>query len=177
MREALPPPDDPRAAPRELLAALRRLVGEPTAAGYCADLLDGVDAHAYADVLPYLGGNLDWDAYWARAWGARGLLYVWADPVGPAVVQGLDDPAWRVAENCLKVATVRELSAAGPAAVELAEHALPRVRAQAVRTLGVVGDTEHVEAVEAALDDLDVGVRVAAQRAMTRLVERLDLPT
>ena len=177
MREALPAPDHLRAAPRELLAALRRLVGEPAAAGYCVDLLDGADAHAYADVLPYLGGNLEWDAFWMRAWGARGLLYVWADAAGPAVVQGLRDPAWRVAENCLKVSTVRELSAAGPAADELSRHALPRVRAQAVRTLGVVGDTEHVEVVEAALDDPEVGVRTAAERAMTRLVERLDLPT
>lgn len=177
MREALPPPDDPRAAPRELLAALRRLVGEPAAAGYCVDLLDGADAHAYADVLPYLGGNLEWDAYWARAWGARGLLYVWDDSAAPMVVTGLHDPAWRVAENCLKVAAVRELAAAGPAAVRLAEHSLPRVRAQAVRTLGIVGDTEHVDVVGAALDDPDVGVRVAAERAMTRLAERLDLPT
>jgi HEAT repeat protein len=46
-----------------------------------------------------------------------------------------------------------------------------------VRTLGVVGDTEHVEVVEAALDDPDVSVRMAAERAMTRLVERLDLTT
>lgn len=177
MREALPPPDDPRAAPRVLLAALRRLVGEPAAAGYCVDLLDGADPHTYADVLAYLGGHLDWDPYWVRAWGARGLLYVWADSAGPSVVQGLHDPAWRVAENCLKVATVHELSAAGPAAVELAGHPLPRVRAQAVRTIGVVGDTEHVAVVEAAFDDPDVGVRGAADRAMTRLVQRLDLPT
>jgi HEAT repeat protein len=77
----------------------------------------------------------------------------------------------------LKVSTVRELSAAGPAADELSRHALPRVRAQAVRTLGVVGTPSTSPTVEAALDDPDVGVRMAAERAMTRLVERLDLPT
>lgn len=179
MRDTLPAPPDPRAPPRELLAALRRQIGESAAAECCAKLLSGADPHQLADVLPYLGGGpvptRYWDDYWPRAWGARGLLYVWTEPVGATVVHGLEDSAWRVAENCLKVSSIRELAAAGPGAVGLAAHRLARVRAQAVRTLGVVGDTEHVRMVDAALDDPDVGVRAAAERAMSRLVERLDL--
>lgn len=179
MREALPAPPDPRAPPRELLAALRRQVGEAAAAELCADLLAGADPHQLADVLPYVGGGpvptVYWDDYWPRAWGARGLLYVWAERASPVVVRGLGDGAWRVAENCLKVSSMRELAGAAPGAAELVAHRLPRVRAQSVRTLGVVGDTEHVHAVEAALDDADVSVRAAAERAMSRLVERLDL--
>jgi hypothetical protein len=38
-----------------------------------------------------------------------------------------------------------------------------------------VGDTEHVETVDAALDDPEVSVRTAAERAMARMAERLDL--
>jgi HEAT repeat protein len=50
------------------------------------------------------------------------------------------------------------------------------VRAQAVRTLGLVGDTEHVDAVRAALDDDDEAVRRQAGRAYERMARRLDLP-
>ena len=50
------------------------------------------------------------------------------------------------------------------------------MRAQAVRTLGVVGDTEHVELVRAALDDPEPSVRQQAARAYDRMARRLDLP-
>jgi hypothetical protein len=176
MRPRLPAPQHPRAAPRDLLAALRREIGESAAAACCAELLDGADPVDYADVLPYLGGNLDWPDHWARVWGARGLLYVWTESAGTVVVAGLADPAWRVVENCLKVSTQRELSDAGPAAVGLTGHHRARVRAQAVRTLAAVGDTEHVVAVAALADDPEPTVRAATDRAMTRLIERLDLP-
>jgi HEAT repeat protein len=73
------------------------------------------------------------------------------------------------------VATRREIGEAGPGAARLAGHALPRVRAQAVRTLGVVGDTEHVVVVRSALDDAEGVVRRAAALALDRLVGRLDL--
>lgn len=52
----------------------------------------------------------------------------------------------------------------------------PRLRAQAVRFLGIAGDTEYADAVRAALDDPDPAVRQAAGRALTRLGRRLDLP-
>jgi HEAT repeat protein len=77
---------------------------------------------------------------------------------------------------CLKVSALRELAEAGDPAVPLTEHQLPRVRANAVRTLGLVGDTEHVDAVAAVLDDEDPLPRRAADLAMRRITARLDLP-
>jgi hypothetical protein len=44
-----------------------------------------------------------------------------------------------------------------------------------LRTLGAVGDTEHVHAVRAALTDEHPDVRRQATRAWERLVVRLDL--
>jgi HEAT repeat protein len=182
MRRPVPPPDDPELLPRDLLAALRRQIGEPAAVDCCVELLTGADLRDWTDVLPYVGGRatatlLDGRVgeEWARAWGARGLLYVWAASAGAPVVAGLADPFWRVAEHCLKVSTLRELGPAGPLAAELARHDLPRVRAQAIRTLGAVGDTEHVDTVDAALGDPEISVRTAAERALARLAERLDL--
>jgi HEAT repeat protein len=76
---------------------------------------------------------------------------------------------------CLKVATLREIGEAGPGAVPLLQAELPRVRVNAVRCLGAVGDTEHVDGVVDALDDEDQAVRRAAARAVRQLARRLDL--
>ncbi|MEP6665748.1 MAG: HEAT repeat domain-containing protein, partial [Nocardioidaceae bacterium] len=179
----LPPPTDLAGTPRDMLAELERHVGTATAAGWCADLLEGADPHDYVGMLHYLGGRatqgvLDgwWGPlYWVRTWGARGLRYVWSDTAAPAVVAGLGDEAWRPAEMCLKVSWLREIGEAGPGAARLIDHELPRVRAAAVRCLGRVGDTEHVEIVEAALDDEHADVRRAAARALTEMANRLDL--
>lgn len=178
----LPTPTKGDASPRELVTELGRIVGPETAAGWCADLLAGADPHDYVEMLDYLGSNTrkaafdpSWYDYWPRTWGARGLLYVWADSAAPVVVEGLADAHWRPAEMCLKVATKREIGEAGPGAVPLSEHELPRVRAASMRCLGKVGDTEHVEIVDAALDDEHPQVRRAAARALTAMVKRLDL--
>lgn len=182
MSDPLPSPHHLDAHPRDLLAELAAAVGETRAAQDCADLLMGADPEEFADVLPYLGGSAKAviegrvKRGWARVWGARGLLYVWTEPASYAVVQGLADRSWRVAENCLKVSTVRQIGAAGPGAALLLDHRLARVRAQAVRTLGVVGDTEHVSAVRSARGDAEAAVRQAADRALRQLNERLDLP-
>jgi HEAT repeat protein len=179
----LPVPEDVTAAPRILLAQLRDLVGEARAVDICVELLTGAAAADFRAELWYFGaqatpGVLDgsWAPYWTRVWGARGLLYVWSPAAAPVVISGLADPAWRVAEMCLKVSSLRELAEAGDSSVGLTEHELPRVRANAVRTLGLVGDTEHVEAVVAALADEEPSVRRAADLAMRRLTARLDLP-
>ena len=149
---------------------------------WCADLLAGADVRDYAAMLAYLGRNCataafdpGWHDYWHRTWGARGLLYVWADSAVGAVVVGLADEHWRPAEMCLKVATKREIGEAGPGALTLVAHELPRVRAHAVRCLGVVGDTEHCLVVQEAADDEDPAVRRAAARARTLMARRLDL--
>lgn len=166
------------------MARLAADVGEPEAAGICADLLGGADPRDHPATFPYfadlatekfLAGT--WGPeYWSRVWGARGLLYVWSDPVAPTVVHGLSDEAWRVAEMCLKVAARREIAAAGDGAVPLAGHELSRVRAAAMRLLGAVGDTEHVDTVELCLDDTDPEVRRHADRALRAMTRRLDLP-
>ena len=69
------------------------------------------------------------------------------------------------------------LDAAGVAAAVAAAHdaMLARVRAAAARALAVVGDTEHVDALEELLEDVDPAVRRTAGRAVERLRSRLDL--
>jgi hypothetical protein len=181
----LPPAlEDVRETPRDLLARLAAHVGEQRAARLCADVLAADDPHDNAEMVLFLGGApgrsiLDggsWGPdYWTRVWGARGLLYVWDDSVAPTVLARLCDEAWRVAEMCLKVSAKRELPAADDAA-RLAGHDLPRVRANAMRVLGACGDTEHVDAALAGLDDPAEEVRRAAARAVDRLESRLDLP-
>jgi hypothetical protein len=183
----LPLPRDLEAPVGSLVRELADHLGVRPTVDVCVDLLRGADRKDHPDVMPYLTGLVfdeaspiyypsQWKDYWVRTWGARGLLYVWDDSAAPAVVAGLDDEHWRPAEMCLKVSTKREIGEAGPRAAELAVGGgPPRVRVQALRTLGVVGDTEHVEAVERLLDDEDVGVRRQAARSLTQLGRRLDL--
>jgi hypothetical protein len=170
-----------------LVPELGRHLGEPGAVAVCVDLLTGTSREAHLAALPYLTGlsfavgapTRDpgrWPDLWVRTWGARGLLYVWDDVASPAVVDGLADPDWRPAEMCLKVATRREVAGAGDGAAALTDHPLPRVRAQALRTLAVCGDTEHVAAVQDRLHDDHEDVRRHAARALEGLAGRLDLP-
>jgi hypothetical protein len=183
----LPPPAPGDRPVAQRIRELDGLVGRDRLVEVCVDLLRGADRVAYLPELPYLTGHawepgdpvLDpavWKDYWVRTWGARGLLHCWDDVATDAVVVGLGDEHYRPAEMCLKVAAAHDVAGAGPGAAALAGHDLPRVRAQAVRTLGVVGDTEHVDAVLGALDDPDASVRTQAARAYVRLAGRLDLP-
>jgi HEAT repeat protein len=168
--------------PRDLLALLEARVGAATAARLCADVLAADDPHDHPEMVLFLGGpagrsvledGTSWKPYWTRSWAARGLLYVWDDPVAPVVLDRLRDEHWRVAEMCLKVSALRELPC-GDEAVRLSGHELPRVRAAAARAVGACGDTEH----RAALDDLALDpseeVRRAAGRALERMEARLD---
>lgn len=152
----------------------------------CTDLLGVADREEHLPVLPYLTGHSfddgeatrdphRWPDLWVRTWGARGLLHVWDDRASDAVVAGLADADWRPAEMCLKVAARHEVGGAGDGAARLATHELPRVRTHAMRALGAVGDTEHVEVVRERLDDEHADVRRAAARALERLAARLDL--
>jgi HEAT repeat protein len=185
-RPALPPPVDRDRPVAGLVRALADLLGEEATVAVCLDLLGGADRRAHLPELAYLTGldvspgsavldPASWKDYWVRTWGARGLLYVWSMSAVTAVVAGLDDEHWRPAEMCLKVATRREVGEAGPGAARLLGHALPRVREQALRTLAVVGDTEHVAAVRERLGDEHPAVRARAGRALESLAARLDL--
>jgi HEAT repeat protein len=100
---------------------------------------------------------------------------VWDDSATDAVVQGLTDQHWRPAEMCLKVAARHDVAGTGAGAAALADHDLPRVRAQAMRALAVAGDSEHVVVVRDHLSDEDEGVRRQAARALDVLERRLGL--
>ena len=183
----LPPPGDRDVPVATRIRELDALVGRDRFVEVCVDLLGGADRTSYVPELRYLTGHTwdgddpvrdpaVWKDYWVRTWGARGLLYCWHDAATDAVVTGLGDEHYRPAEMCLKVAAKHDVAGAGPGAAALARHELPRVRANAVRTLGVVGDTEHAEVVLATLDDPEVWVREQAARAYERMARRLDLP-
>jgi HEAT repeat protein len=174
-----------RPTPRMLVGRLVSDVGTDAAVDLCVDLLAGGDPDRHEPAVRLLSGHdlgvpelrdRGWKDYWWRVWGARGLLYVWADRAGAPVVHGLDDGHWRPAEMCLRVASLRELAEGADAAVRLAGHDLSRVRATAVRMLGRTGETEHVAAVRSALDDTDEQVRRAAGLALDRMALRLDRP-
>ena len=183
---ALPPPRDIEAHVGDLVVELAGHLGQAAVVALCQELLGGADRDDHLDALPYLTGfgfepgsatrdrNV-WPDHWVRTWGARGLLHVWDDTATGAVLAGLSDEHWRPAEMCLKVATRHEVGGAGDGAVALSAHELPRVRAQAMRTLGATGDTEHLPAVRAGLEDEDEQVRRQAARALERLTGRLDL--
>jgi hypothetical protein len=185
--------DLPLPAPgeRPVVARIRELdalVGRSRFVEVCVDLLQGAERTAYVPELRYLSGH-DWSAgdpvrdrtvwkdYWVRTWGARGLLHCWDDVATGPVVAGLADEHYRPAEMCLKVSARHEVAGSGPGAALLTRHSLPRVRAAAVRTLGVVGDTEHARDVLAALRDPEERVRRDAARAYERMAGRLDLPS
>ena len=183
----LPAPADPDRPVAVLIGDLEALVGRARLVEVCVDLLQGADRTAYVDELRYLTGHawrpgdavLDpevWKDYWVRTWGARGLLHCWDDSATSAVVAGLADEHYRPAEMCLKVSAQHDVAGAGPGAARLTRHPLPRVRAHAVRALGVVGDTDQVDDVRALLDDPEEQVRRQAARAYARMARRLDLP-
>jgi HEAT repeat protein len=180
-----PAPGDRPVAVR--IKELDALVGRRRFVEVCVDLLGGAERTAYVPELRYLTGHswepgdpvledTVWRDYWVRTWGGRGLLHCWHDSATDAVVAGLGDEHHRPAEMCLKVSARHDVAGSGPGAALLTRHEMARVRANAVRTLGVVGDTEHVEDVRAVLDDPEVWVREQAVRAYERMAERLDLP-
>ena len=168
------------------IAGLAARLGLPRFVDVCSDLLAGAPREQYVEELRELTGaawepgdrlfdRARWGDFWVRSWGARGLLHVWHDSATPSIIAGLGDEHYRPAEMCLKVATRHEVAGTGDGAAALAAHDLPRVRAQALRCLAAMGDTEHAAVVEAALADADVVVRRQAERAQAALVLRLDL--
>ncbi len=184
---SLPPPADRERPVAVLIRELDALVGRDRLVEVCVDLLEGAERTAYVPELRYLTGHdwaegapvhdsEVWKDYWVRTWGARGLLHCWHDSATRPVVAGLADEHYRPAEMCLKVSARHEVAGSGPAAALLTRHDLARVRANAVRTLGVVGDTEHVDDVRAVLDDPEEWVREQAAKAYERMASRLDLP-
>lgn len=177
-----------REHPRELIRAACAEHGEEAVIDWCVELLTGEVApeDAFAPPLveklkwvagPSVGGWAKLDPvnfYWVRVWAARAFLYVWRDDVVDALLVAADDPAWRVREHVARVAAQRELGQLVDALVPMLDHELPRVRAAAVRAVGAAGEYEHAEAIGPLRDDPDQSVRAAVDRALDKLVTRLD---
>jgi hypothetical protein len=181
------------AHPGERALAARDALGTDVLVDWCVDLLTGRISSARACTDPSLpdltwlggrsvSGEVSWSPaeppndYWVRVWAARTFLYVWRDDVPAALVEGLSDDHWRVRHDIARVVAKREVGQAVPHLLPLLDHELPRVRVVAVRAIGAAGEAEHVPAVAALRDDGDASVRAAVERALDRLVRRLDRP-
>ena len=177
------------ASPGDRARAAADALGDRELTAWCGDLIVG--RVAWGDPagpdIGWVGGRAarSWGSperlddktdYWARVWAARTLLYVWDDACTADVIAGLCDPAWRVREMCAKVCARWEVGAAADACAALVDDEVPRVRAAAVRVLGVAGEGEHVDPVRVASEDPEGSVRRAAGRALGSLERRLDRP-
>ena len=111
--------------------------------------------------------------YWPEVWGARALLYAWDDSAASAVRAGLSNQAWRVREMCTRVVAARELPLAAEL-VPLLGDEVARVRGNAARALGFVGEFEDALAVKRLLTDPEVDVRRLAGGALKQLSSRLE---
>ena len=127
------------------------------------------------EVLLYLGGRhargiLDGAPalYWPEVWGARALLHVWDDSAASAVLDGVQNQAWRVREMCLKVCAVRVLGDSALLKRRLTDENA-RVRAAAAHALAAVGTTDDLPLLEPLLHDPDKDVRRAAGDARKAL--------
>lgn len=112
---------------------LAEQVGTGRLVEVCIALLAGADRARHVEELRGLTGfgfepgspELDparWEDFWVRTWGPRGLLHVWDDIAGPAVLAGLHDTHWRPVEMCLKVVARHDVAGAGEVVAQLAEH-------------------------------------------------------
>jgi len=175
--------------PGDRAVAAADALGDEALTVWCADLLARRSRWGDPDLpdIGWVGGRAasTWGApdrltddtdYWFQVWAARTLLYVWSDACAADVVAALQDPAWRVREMCAKVAARWEVAAAADACLVLVGDDTPRVRVAAVRVLGVTGEAEHADGIRQALVDPEPAVRDAAERALSRLEERLDRP-
>jgi hypothetical protein len=165
------------AAPGDRIALAVDRFGEHEVADRAAALLRGTNEGE--EFLLWVGGRhaqgiLDGAPalYWPEVWGARTLLYAWEDAAATAVRLGLANQAWRVREMCCRVVAARELDF-GADLVPLLTDEVARVRANAARALGFVGDYDQALQVSTLLKDPEVDVRRQAGAALRQLTERL----
>jgi hypothetical protein len=126
--------------PRDGTERLVAQRGHDGVAAACVALLEGHDVDD--DVVEALGGTgatrlLDRprNAYWARVWGARGLLYCYDACAVPALAAATHDEHWRVREMVAKVVAKHRVDALAGDVAPLRGHPVPRVRAAAERAL------------------------------------------
>lgn len=183
-----PEPQDLHASPPVHMAEAVENYGLHATVDTCLAALEGsTDPDLLPVPLTYLGGaharrELEKaflverkQDYWPRAWGARGLLYVWADYAGPEIGPALSDEHWRVREMTAKVVAKREVGAAAEALLGLVGDPVPRVQVAVMRAAGEVGESEHVRVIESLVSD-DRAVQIAASNAIRALRRRLDRP-
>jgi hypothetical protein len=166
------------ASPGDRIALAVTRFGEADVADRAAALLTGHNEGA--DFLLWVGGRhakgiLDGAPalYWPEVWGARTLLYAWEPTAASAVRAGLSNQAWRVREMCCRVVASRELPFAAEL-VPLLGDEVARVRGNAARALGFVGEFEEAVAVKRLLKDPEIEVRRQAGAALKQLTQRLD---
>ncbi|WP_256971543.1 HEAT repeat domain-containing protein [Microbacterium esteraromaticum] len=162
--------------PKKRLAAAVERYGEPSVVERSLSLLAGNNEGE--DFLLYVGGDhaqgiLDGAPvlYWPELWGARALLYVWNDSAAPAIIDAMNNPAWRVREMSARVVAARELSAASELSALLTDK-VPRVRVAAAKALAAVGTLEDMDGIRILLKDPEIDVRRGAQQALDALRKR-----
>lgn len=132
-------PATPGVLPKELAAQASALFGHDRVLSWCEELLAGrasADDPGWPDIA-WLGGTIGWADYWARVWGARGLLHIGPPVHADIVVAGLEDSSWRVREMCLKVMRRHGLEDPDGHVDALIADPVERVRMQACTTLGL----------------------------------------
>ena len=121
------------ALPRDLAAGAVEVYGRARVIEWCEELLAGRagdDDPAWPDIA-WLGGTVGWVPYWARTWGARGLLHVGPPARSEFVLAALQDESWRVREMSLKVIRRHGLDDPDGPVDRLVEDPVERVRIQA----------------------------------------------
>jgi HEAT repeat protein len=168
------------ASPGDRIALAIERFGEQDVADRAAALLAGTNEGE--EFLLWVGGRhaqgiLDGAPalYWPEVWGARTLLYAWNDVAVASVRSGLANQAWRVREMCCRVVAAREL-AFGADLTPLLTDEVARVRANAARALGVVGDLEQAVQLRELLADPEIDVRKQAGAALGVAARRLGRP-
>jgi hypothetical protein len=129
----------PGALPRDLVAGAVDVHGRTRVIEWCEELLAGRatdDDPGWPDIA-WLGGTVGWAPYWARTWGARGLLHVGPPARREIVLAALHDESWRVREMSLKVIRRHGLDDPGGHLDRLVDDPVERVRIQAWMALGL----------------------------------------
>jgi hypothetical protein len=125
--------------PRELVTLACRRFGDERIRVWCAELLQGAadPADPANPSIEWLGGTLGWPEYWARVWGARGLLHAGPGPHEQALLRALDDDSWRVREMALKGIARHAVPDPDGRVDGMVDDPVHRVRVQAWRALGL----------------------------------------
>ena len=165
------------ASPEARIALAIERFGERDVADRAAALLTGTNEGE--EFLLWVGGRhaqgiLDGAPalYWPEVWGARTLLYAWDDAAAAVIRSGLANQAWRVREMCCRVVAARELPF-GAELLPLLADEVARVRGNAARALGIVGDYEQALEVKNLVKDAELDVRKQAGGALKVLKSRL----